>query len=189
MKKTTNELLENLEKLHNHGERVQLHGDYGAQGDKMKIITERLILRRWTEADAESLEVIRNVFCGSECYAVCKKEDNKAIGAVELKLNGYTDMTERYDECELGFWIGKPFWGRGSIPEAAAELIRRGFEEVGMNKIWCGYYDGNIKSKRTQEKLKFVFHHTYNEIPVPLLNEVRIGHTNCLTKERWQDMK
>ena len=155
----------------------------------MKIITERLILRRWTEADTESLEVIRNVFCGSECYAVCKKEDNKAIGAVELKLNGYTDMTERYDECELGFWIGKPFWGRGYIPEAAAELIRRGFEELGMNKIWCGYYNGNIKSKRTQEKLKFVFHHTYNEIPVPLLNEVRIGHTNCLTKERWQDMK
>lgn len=101
----------------------------------MKIITERLILRRWTEADTESLEVIRNVFCGSECYAVCKKEDNKAIGAVELKLNGYTDMTERYDECELGFWIGKPFWGRGYIPEAAAELIRRGFEELGMNKI------------------------------------------------------
>lgn len=152
-------------------------------------ITERLILHRWTEADIESLEVIRNVFCGRECYAVCKKEDNKAIGAVELKLNGYTDMTERYDECELGFWIGKPFWGRGYIPEAAAELIRRGFEELGMNKIWCGYYDGNIKSKRTQEKLKFVFHHTYNEIPVPLLNEVRIGHTNCLTKERWQDMK
>ncbi|WP_288507767.1 hypothetical protein [uncultured Treponema sp.] len=58
----------------------------------MKIITERLILHRWTEADTESLEVIRNVFCGSECYAVCKKEDNKAIGAVELKLNGYTDM-------------------------------------------------------------------------------------------------
>lgn len=55
-------------------------------------ITERLILRRWTEADTESLEVIRNVFCGSECYAVCKKEGNKAIGAVELKLNGYTDM-------------------------------------------------------------------------------------------------
>lgn len=152
-------------------------------------ITERLILHRWTEADTESLEVIRNVFYGSECYAVCKKEDNKAIGAVELKLNGYTDMTERYDECELGFWIGKPFWGRGYIPEAAAELIRRGFEELGMNKIWCGYYDGNIKSKRTQEKLKFVFHHTYNEIPVPLLNEVRIGHTNCLTKEGWQDMK
>lgn len=92
-------------------------------------------------------------------------------------------MTEQYDECELGFWIGKPFWGRGYIPEAAAELIRRGFEELGMNKIWCGYYDGNIKSKRTQEKLKFVFHHTYNEIPVSILNEVRIGHTNCLTKE------
>lgn len=48
-------------------------------------ITERLILRRWTEADTESLEVIRNVFCGSECYAVCKKEDNKATYEKETK--------------------------------------------------------------------------------------------------------
>lgn len=179
-----------------------------------KLTTERLILRRWTEADAESLfdyakdpdvgpiagwpahksveeslEVIRNIFCGSECYTVCRNEDNKAIGAVELKLNGHTDMTERNDECELGFWIGKPFWGRGYIPEAAAELIRHGFEELGMNKIWCGYYDGNTKSKRAQEKLGFIFDHTCNEVSVPLLNEVRIGHTNCLTKERWQEMK
>lgn len=179
-----------------------------------QLTTERLILRRWTEADAESLfeyakdpdvgpiagwpahksveeslEVIRNIFCGSECYAVCKKDDNRAIGAVELKLNGHTDMTERNDECELGFWIGKPFWGRGYIPEAAAELIRRGFEELDMNKIWCGYYDGNTKSKRAQEKLGFIFDHTCNEVSVPLFNEVRIGHTNCLTKERWQEMK
>lgn len=44
-------------------------------------------------------------------------------------------MTERDDECELGYWIGKPFWGKGYMPEAARELIRRGFEELGMTTI------------------------------------------------------
>lgn len=38
----------------------------------------------------------------------------QGIGAIALKLNGNTDMTERDDECELGYWIGKPFWGRGT---------------------------------------------------------------------------
>ena len=173
--------------------------------------TERLILRKWTEADAASLyeyaknpaigpiagwpphksieeskEVIQTVFNGAECYAICEKENDIAIGAIELMLNGHTDMTERDDECELGYWIGQPFWGRGYVPEVAAELLRRAFEDLGMTTVWCGYYDGNQKSKRVQEKLGFVFHHTCDEVPVPLLNEVRVGHTNVLTKEQWE---
>ena len=175
------------------------------------ITTERLILRKWTVADAdslfeyaknpevgpiagwpphknaeESMEVIKNVFNGAECYAVCEKDNNIAIGAIELKLNGHTDMTQRDDECELGYWLGQPFWGKGYIPEAARALLRRGFEELGITTVWCGYYDGNIKSKRVQEKLGFVFHHTCREEPVPLLNEIRVSHTNVLTKKRWE---
>ena len=126
-----------------------------------------------------------NVFTGAECYAICEKENNVAIGAVELKLNGHTDMTDRDDECELGYWLGEPFWGRGYMPEAAYALMKRGFETLGMTAIWCGYYDGNEKSKRVQEKLGFIYHHTCDEVPVPLLNEVRVGHTNVITKEQW----
>ena len=176
--------------------------------------TERLILRKWTDADAESLfeyakdpdvgpiagwpphqsveeslSIIRNVLGGDECYAICEKENGKAIGAIELKLNGYTDMTERDDECELGFWLGKSFWGRGYMPEAAKELIRHGFEDLHMRAIWCGYYDGNQKSKRVQEKVGFVYHHTCDDVSVPLMHEVRIGHTNLLTREHWEEIR
>lgn len=176
----------------------------------MEFRTERLILRPWKETDAESLfkyakdpaigpiagwpphksidesrGVINNIFCGQECYAVCLKTDNIAIGCIELKLNGRTHMTKRDDECELGYWIGKEFWGQGLIPEAARELIRHGFEDLNMNVIWCGYYDGNMKSKRVQEKLGFVYHHTCEEVPVPLMGETRIGHINYMTKEQW----
>ena len=173
--------------------------------------TERLILRKWKETDAESLfayakdpdvgpiagwpphrsvkeslDVIRHVFCGAECYAICEKGNGEAIGAIELKLNGHTDMTERDDECELGYWLGKPFWGRGYMPEAAREILRHGFEDLGMNTIWCGYYEGNRKSKRVQEKLGFVYHHTCHDVPVPLLNEVRDGHTHIMTRAHWE---
>ncbi len=36
---------------------------------------------------------------------------------------------------ELGYWLGKPFWGQGIMPEAAREVIRHGFEDIGMTKI------------------------------------------------------
>lgn len=102
----------------------------------MILETNRLILRHWQESDADilfeyasapdvgpiagwpvhesreySLDVIRNVFNGPECYAVCLKDSGLVVGAIELLLNGRTDMTDRDDECELGYWIGKPHWG------------------------------------------------------------------------------
>lgn len=92
----------------------------------MILETERLILRRWEESDAEDLykyasnpdvgpiagwpphqsldeskDVIKNVFNGKEAYAICLKEDGKAIGAIELKLNGHTDMTEKTMNANL----------------------------------------------------------------------------------------
>ncbi len=179
----------------------------------MRLETDRLILRRWVESDAESLyeyakepavgpiagwpphqsvdeslKIIQTVLTGAQCYAICEKDNDKAIGAVELKLKGHTDMTDKEDECELGYWLGKPFWGRGYMPEAVRELLRYGFENLGMSTIWCGYYDGNEKSKRVQEKVGFTYHHTCDEVSVPLMNEVRVGHTSIMTKEQWEKL-
>ena len=172
--------------------------------------TKRLLLRPWQESDAESLyeyakdpdvgppagwpphtsvdnsrEIIRNVLSIPETYAVCLK-GGAAIGSIGLKLNGYTDMTNREDECELGYWLGKPFWGQGLIPEAAAELLRYAFEERNMRAVWCGYYEGNEKSRRVQQKLGFVYQYTTHDLKVTLLNEKRTGHTSLLTREQWE---
>ena len=51
-------------------------------------------------------------------------------------------------EAEIGYWIGRPFWGQGLIPEAVRRLLQRCFEELGFTAVWCGYYDGNTKSRR-----------------------------------------
>ena len=176
------------------------------------IETERLILRPWREDDAEALykyagdpdvgppagwpphtsvensrDIIRTVFSAPETYAVCLK-DGTPIGSIGLMLSGSTDMTNREDECELGYWIGKPFWGQGMIPEASKALLRHAFEDLGMRAVWCGYYEGNEKSKRVQEKLGFVYQYTTEGLEVSLVNEVRTGHTNLMTKEHWQEI-
>ncbi len=174
----------------------------------MTLKTKRLILRPWREDDAENLykyasapevgppagwaphtsvensrEIIKTVLSAPETYAVCLKEDGKAIGSIGLHR---ADLAELDDEYELGYWIGKPFWGQGLIPEASREMLRHAFEELGMNRIWCGYYDGNVKSRRVQEKLGFVYHHTTEGIEVSQVNEVRTGHVMLLTREDWE---
>ena len=179
----------------------------------MILETERLILRPWTEEDAEecyryskdpevgpaagwpahgsveeSREVIRNVLMTDETYAVVLKETGMPVGCISLKLNGSTDMTDRDDECELGYWIGVPYWGKGLIPEASKELLRHAFEDLGMNQVWCGYYEGNEKSKRVQEKLGFRPVRVTHGVEVKLMNEIRTGYVNCMSREEWCEL-
>lgn len=173
--------------------------------------TKRLILRPWREDDAEALyryasdpevgppagwaphtspahsrEIIRTVLSAPETYAVCSRENRMPIGSIGLHRN---DLAERDDEYELGYWIGKPFWGQGLIPEAARELLRYAFEDLGMARIWCGHYDGNHRSRRVQEKLGFVYHHTTEGLAVPQLNEIRTGHVMLMTRETWEKVR
>jgi RimJ/RimL family protein N-acetyltransferase len=174
----------------------------------MILQTKRLILRPWREEDAEALytyardpevgppagwlphtsiensrEIIRTVLSAPETYAVCLKENGRPIGSVGFHRN---DLAEDDDEYELGYWIGKPFWGQGLIPEASREMLRYAFEDLGMSRIWCGHYDGNVKSRRVQEKLGFVYHHTTEGIEVSLLGEIRIGHVMLMTRDVWE---
>ena len=174
----------------------------------MTLQTKRLLLRRWEDSDAEDLyeyakdpdvgpiagwpphrsveesrRVIRDVLSGEECYAICLKEDGRAIGAIELMR--HTALVSGDDECELGYWLGKPFWGRGIMPEAALALLRRAFEDLGMAKVWCGYYEGNAKSRRVQEKCGFRPQFAREGVEVPLLHETRTDHVSCITREEW----
>ena len=174
----------------------------------MILQTKRLILRPWSENDAEELyryasdpeigppagwkphtsvedsrAIIENVLSAPETYAVCLKESGKPVGSIGLHRN---DLAEAEDEYELGYWIGRPFWGQGLIPEASRELLRYAFEELGINRIWCGYYDGNLKSRRVQEKLGFIYHHTTEGIKLEQLNEIRTGHVMLMTKETFE---
>ena len=182
--------------------------------DAPTLETKRLILRKWTYDDApsmfkyasdpdvgpragwpphktvdDSITIISHFLDHHPyCYAICLKDDvAHPIGSVELKTK--TDLTDKDDELELGYWLGKPFWGNGYMPEAARAVLKFGFETLGLSAVWCGFYDGNLKSRRVQEKLGFVYHHTSQNVPVPALDETRTGHVSLLTRENWSKQK
>lgn len=171
--------------------------------------TERLIIRPWKIDDAKNLYeyakdpevgpsagwqphkninesefVIINFLNGTQCYAICLKHDKKPIGCIELILH----LNKPYmkdNECELGFWIGKPFWGKGYIPEAAKKLITYGFKNLNIKTIWCCHNIKNTKSKRAQEKIGFIQHHTEINKSSAFPNEKNITQVNYIKKENW----
>ena len=177
----------------------------------MIIETERLILRPWRDNDAEdlylyardpqvgpiagwpthtsvenSLEIIRTVFSKPETYAIALKSDDRPIGSIGLLFNGDGIAPIGDTEVELGFWVGVPHWGHGYAPEASLRLIRHAFDDLNTTAVWCGYYDGNLNSKRVQEKIGFTYHHTLENVEVLLVNDVRTAHMNILTRKDWE---
>ena len=175
----------------------------------MVFETDRLILRPWKETDAEecypyakdprvgpmagwpvhtsvenSRQIIRDVLMVPETYAIVLKETGLPIGSIGLHF--HSDLAEKDDEAELGYWLGVPYWGRGLVPEATRELLRHAFEDLKLSRVWCGYYDGNEKSKRVQEKLGFKYQWTTEDVPVPQMGETRKGHVNLMTREDWE---
>jgi len=80
-------------------------------------------------------------------FAMVNKETLDLIGAIGLII------TPRYSRAELGYWIGKPFWGKGFATEAAHELLRFGFQELKLNRIYATHMTQNPASGRVMEKL------------------------------------
>ncbi len=173
--------------------------------------TKRLFLRPWAEADAESLyqyakdpqvgpiagwpvhtsvtnsrEIIRDVLSAPETYAVVLKETGKPVGSAGILMGEQSNLPLTNTEGEIGYWIGVPYWGRGLIPEAVRELIRHGFEELNLTALWCGHFDGNEKSRRVQEKCDFRYHHTAQDVPWPLMGDIRTEHISRITREEWR---
>lgn len=176
-----------------------------------EIVTDRLVLRPWQESDAESLykyaqdpaigpvagwsphtsvedslNIIRTVFAAPETYAVVLKETDEPVGSIGVLFGDDRHSKEmQTKEAEIGYWIGKPYWGRGLIPEAVHRLLQRCFMELEVTAVWCAYYEGNTKSRRVMEKCGLRFHHT-EEGNISPLGDIRTEHFMKITKEEWE---
>ena len=173
----------------------------------MILETPRLTLRPFLDRDAEdvyayakdprvgpaagwpphtsvenSLEIIRTVFSAPNVFALVDKQSAAVIGSAGFVGRHRTEMPGP-DE-ELGYALSPQFWGRGLMSEAARELIRFGFEDLGLHTIWCNHYDGNERSRRVIEACGFC-HQFSQEEAVELMGERRMTHYYALSREEW----
>ncbi|MGM0240969.1 GNAT family N-acetyltransferase [Enterococcus sp. AZ103] len=180
----------------------------------MILETERLILRPWSNHDAEalfelasnekvgpitgwpphtsvenSLEIIKNVFSKEHDFAICLKEQpEKVIGSIGIILNQTSERRSFMGkkDAEIGYWLGFPYWGKSFMPEAAKRVIQYCFNDLGMENVWAGIFIENNNSKRVVEKLGFEYVLQLDNVDIPLLNEVKTELFFKLTKNDWQ---
>ena len=146
----------------------------------MNLQTKRTILRPFTEADApdlyayasdprvgpiagwkphdseeESVEIIRTVFSAPNTFAVVDRETGRVIGSAGFVTPHKADVSAA--SSEIGYALSPGYWGRGLMPEVCQELLRYGFEDLGLQEIWCTHYAENHQSRRVIEKCGFTY--------------------------------
>jgi len=77
-------------------------------------------------------------------FAACLKESGVLIGSCELDVKG--------EQGELGWILDKDYWKNGYGTELAAELIRFGFSELGLHRIYATCDAENYGSYRVMER-------------------------------------
>jgi [ribosomal protein S5]-alanine N-acetyltransferase len=80
-------------------------------------------------------------------WAVALREQAALVGSITLHLH------PPHDNAELGYWIGKPYWGCGYATEAAEEVVRYGFEDLGLHRIHASHFGSNPASGKVMRKV------------------------------------
>ena len=88
---------------------------------------------------------------------------------LELKATGQLigtcgmAITPQHGRAELGYALGRAWWGQGLMTEVVIEVIRYGFEQLGLNRIEARCIVPNIGSARVMEKAGMTYEGTIRE--------------------------
>ncbi len=80
-------------------------------------------------------------------FAATLRESGELIGSIGLVLHS------AHRRAELGYWFGKPYWGRGYATEAGQAVVRHGFADLGLARIVAHHFQRNPASGRILQKL------------------------------------
>lgn len=181
------------------------------KSDKVIFKTERLILRPWETSDVEYLyeyakdpdvgtaagwaphksieesrEILRDILMAPESYAVVLKSRGYPIGSISFLIGEKSNIDISDEDAEIGYWIAKPFWGRGIMPEAIEEMLRHGFEDLHFSRIWAEHFEENQRSYRVLFRCGFRYHSTKRNMYVVRLDEYRTIDVRSLSLKRWK---
>lgn len=87
----------------------------------------------------------------SVTFAITLREDETLIGAVGMSIN------QEHERAEMGYWIGKPYWGNGYCTEAAREFLKYAFAETKLARIQATHFVQNPASGRVMTKIGMAY--------------------------------
>ncbi len=102
----------------------------------------------------------------------------KLIGAMALVMKDA-------GMAEIGYWIGVPYWGRGFATEAATEVVRYGFEDLGLRRVYAGCFTRNAPSGRVLQKVGMQYEGTLRRHQLKWGEPLDIAFYGIL-REEWE---
>lgn len=79
-------------------------------------------------------------------FAIRTKHYLTLMGAISLKIN------QKFNNAEIGYWVGVPYWNKGYATEVLARIIRFCFEDLLLHKIFATYLAHNEPSGKVMRK-------------------------------------
>lgn len=79
--------------------------------------------------------------------AITQKSDARQIGGIGLRVD------HDHQNAELGYWLGVSYWGKGYATEAAREILRYGFQDLSLHRIFASHFKDNTSSGRVLKKV------------------------------------
>lgn len=101
----------------------------------------------YTEQDATEFFALLAENPNRIWLAIALRSDGNQIGGVGLTVDA------KHQHAELGYWLGVPYWGKGYATEAAHEMLRYGFEDLQLHRIFASHFNNNPASGRILKKL------------------------------------
>ncbi len=68
---------------------------------------------------------------------------------------GVRNLREGRDSGELAYWLGRPYWGKGFMPEALTALIGHCFGPLGLHRLYATVFTNNARSAAVLRNLGF----------------------------------
>lgn len=91
-------------------------------------------------------------------WAVVRKEDGVVIGTC-----GFHNLKPEHFRAEMGYEIGKEYWGQGLMSESIKAILDYGYETMDFNRVEAFVNEGNSRSLRLLEKIGFRLDGTLRE--------------------------
>ena len=90
--------------------------------------------------------------------AITSADGGALLGAISLM-----QINQDNQRAVLGYWVGHEYWGKGYCTAAAAEIVRFGFEELGLNRVVASHLTRNPASGRVMQKIGMVHEGTFRQ--------------------------
>ena len=111
-------------------------------------------------------------------WAVCLTGTNELIGTMKLATH------PEYESAELGYWIGKPYWGNGYASEAGYLVVDYAFRTLELNRVEAHAMVENIVSAKVLRKLG-MREEGYHPQLIKKWGEFKDVKTYGLLREQW----